>query len=77
MRTEVKRLHLSLGTTTIFVTHDQEEAMGLSDLIAVMSEGKVVQYGPQHEIYNRPVDIYVATFIGKPRMSLVPGAPGA
>src|SRR3954452_10331633 len=69
MRTEVKRLHLSLGTTTIFVTHDQEEAMGLSDLIAVMSEGKVVQYGPHQEIYNHPANIYVATFIGKPRMS--------
>jgi multiple sugar transport system ATP-binding protein len=74
MRTEVKRLHLSLGTTTIFVTHDQEEAMGLSDLIAVMSEGKVVQYGPHQEIYNRPANMYVATFIGKPRMSLVAGA---
>jgi multiple sugar transport system ATP-binding protein len=74
MRTEVKRLHLSLGTTTIFVTHDQEEAMGLSDLIAVMSEGKVVQYGTQHDIYNQPANTYVATFIGKPRMSLIAGA---
>ena len=74
MRTEVKRLHLSLGTTTIFVTHDQEEAMTLSDLIAIMSEGQVVQYGSQHEIYNRPATTYVATFIGKPQMSLVPGA---
>ena len=74
MRTEVKRLHLSLGTTTIFVTHDQEEAMGLSDLIAVMSEGKVIQYAPPQEIYNRPANTYVATFIGKPRMSLVAGA---
>ena len=73
MRTEVKRLHLSLGTTTIFVTHDQEEAMGLSDLIAVMSEGKVIQYGPPQEIYNRPANTYVATFIGKPRMSLIEG----
>ena len=73
MRTEVKRLHLSLGTTSIFVTHDQEEAMALSDLIAVMSEGKVVQYGSQDEIYNRPANTYVATFIGKPRMSLIQG----
>jgi multiple sugar transport system ATP-binding protein len=73
MRTEVKRLHLSLGTTSIFVTHDQEEAMTLSDAIAVMAEGKVVQYGSQSEIYNRPVNTYVATFIGKPRMSLVHG----
>lgn len=47
--------------------------MTLSDLIAVMSEGKVVQYGSQFDIYNAPVNTYVATFIGKPRMSLVPG----
>ena len=73
MRTEVKRLHLTLGTTSIFVTHDQEEAMTLSDAIAVMADGKVVQYGSQDEIYNRPANTYVATFIGKPRMSLVPG----
>jgi multiple sugar transport system ATP-binding protein len=73
MRTEVKRLHLGLGTTSIFVTHDQEEAMTLSDLIAVMSEGKVVQYGSQLDIYNAPANTYVATFIGKPRMSLVSG----
>ena len=73
MRTEVKRLHLALGTTSIFVTHDQEEAMTLSDLIAVMREGKVVQYGSQLDIYQAPADTYVATFIGKPQMSLVPG----
>ena len=76
MRTEVKRLHLQLGTTSVFVTHDQEEAMTLSDLIAVMRDGRVVQYGSQHEIYRRPVDTYVATFVGKPKMSLVTGALG-
>ena len=46
MRTEVKHLHLTLGTTSVFVTHDQEEAMTLSDLIAVMRDGKIVQFGP-------------------------------
>jgi multiple sugar transport system ATP-binding protein len=74
MRTEVKRLHLALGTTSIFVTHDQEEAMTLSDLIAVMREGRVVQYGSQLDIYRAPANTYVATFIGKPRMSLISGA---
>ena len=74
MRTEVKHLHQSLGTTSVFVTHDQEEAMTLSDTIAVMRDGKVVQYGTQHEVYARPRDTYVATFLGKPRMSLVTGA---
>ena len=74
MRTEVKHLHLKLGTTSVFVTHDQEEAMTLSDLIAVMRDGKVVQLGTTREIYRNPRDLYVATFVGKPKMSLVDGA---
>src|SRR5688500_7690432 len=74
MRTEVKHLHLRLGTTSVFVTHDQEEAMTLSDLIAVMRDGKLVQYGTQREVYSKPSNIYVATFLGKPRMSLVEGS---
>jgi multiple sugar transport system ATP-binding protein len=73
MRTEVKHLHLALGTTSVFVTHDQEEAMTLSDLIAVMRDGKLVQFGTQNEVYRRPANTYVATFVGKPRMSLVAG----
>ena len=73
MRTEVKHLHLKLGTTSVFVTHDQEEAMSLSDLIAVMRDGKVVQLGTTREIYRNPRDLYVATFVGKPKMSLVDG----
>jgi len=74
MRTEVKHLHLKLGTTSVFVTHDQEEAMALSDLIAVMRDGKVVQLGTPREIYRTPCDLYVATFVGKPKMSLIDGA---
>ncbi len=74
MRTEVKHLHVQLGTTSVFVTHDQEEAMTLSDLIAVMRDGKVVQLGTTREIYRNPTDLYVATFVGKPKMSLVDGA---
>ena len=74
MRTEVKHLHLKLGTTSVFVTHDQEEAMTLSDLIAVMRDGKIVQFGTTKEIYRKPRDLYVATFVGKPKMSLVDGS---
>jgi multiple sugar transport system ATP-binding protein len=74
MRAEVKQLHLTLGTTSIFVTHDQEEAMALSDTLVVMSAGNVVQSGTQQEIYGRPRNTYVATFVGKPRMSLIEGA---
>ena len=73
MRTEVKHLHLELGTTTVFVTHDQEEAMVLSDFIAVMSEGHLVQFGTQEDVYARPIDLYVAGFVGKPPMSIVEG----
>ncbi|NJN19132.1 MAG: ABC transporter ATP-binding protein [Oscillochloris sp.] len=73
MRIEIKRLHQQLRTTSIFVTHDQEEAMILSDFIAVMRDGVVVQYGPADEVYRRPAHHYVATFIGKPRMGIVTG----
>ena len=74
MRTEVKHLHLALGTTSVFVTHDQEEAMTLSDLICVMRDGKIIQSGSQSEIYTKPRNMYVAEFVGKPRMSLVEGS---
>ncbi|HET8626448.1 MAG TPA: ABC transporter ATP-binding protein [Thermomicrobiales bacterium] len=73
MRSEIKRLHQLLRATSIFVTHDQEEAMMLSDYIAVMRDGQIVQYGPAEEVYRRPRHLYVATFIGKPRMSTVEG----
>lgn len=73
MRSEIKKLHQQLKTTSIFVTHDQEEAMILSDAIAVMRDGLVVQYGPAEMVYRRPEDLYVATFIGKPRMSILDG----
>ena len=73
MRTEVKHLHVRLGTTSIFVTHDQEEAMTLSDMICVMRDGKVVQFGTQADVYGKPMNTYVATFVGKPKMSLVDG----
>jgi multiple sugar transport system ATP-binding protein len=74
MRTEVKHLHLALGTTSVFVTHDQEEAMTLSDLICVMRDGKIVQSGAPQDIYAKPRNLYVAGFVGKPRMSLLNGS---
>ncbi|RUX01243.1 ATP-binding cassette domain-containing protein [Mesorhizobium sp. M8A.F.Ca.ET.059.01.1.1] len=73
MRAEVKELHQRLGVTSIFVTHDQEEAMSISDRIAVMNQGRVEQLGTPEEIYSRPATRYVATFIGSPRMELAPG----
>jgi ABC-type sugar transport system ATPase subunit len=68
-RTEIKRLQRELGTTTVFVTHDQEEAMVLSDRVAVMRAGELQQIGPPMEVYRRPVNLFVAGFIGSPAMN--------
>ena len=73
MRMEIKKLHLQLKSTSIFVTHDQEEAMTLSDRIAVMRAGQITQYDAPEVVYRSPNSLYVATFIGKPRMNLVQG----
>jgi spermidine/putrescine transport system ATP-binding protein len=64
MRSELKRLQRALGITTIFVTHDQQEALGMSDRIAVMNEGSVEQVGTPTEIYRRPSTAFVADFVG-------------
>ena len=74
MRGELKRFHLRLETTTVYVTHDQLEAMTMSDKIAVMEGGVVQQYATPEEIYNRPANIFVAGFIGSPPMNFLSGA---
>jgi len=71
-REELKAFQERVPRTTIYVTHDQVEAMGLGDRIAVMSAGKLRQLGPPVEIYDDPADTFVATFIGSPPMNLVP-----
>ena len=73
MRTELKRLHLENGSTTIYVTHDQVEAMSLADRIAVMDEGVLQQVGTPTEVYRRPKNLFVAQFIGSPVMNVLPG----
>jgi multiple sugar transport system ATP-binding protein len=70
-RDELKQFQRNLGTTTIYVTHDQAEAMGLGDRIAVLDHGKVRQVGTPQEIYGNPTDVFVATFIGSPPMNLI------
>lgn len=72
MRTEIKKLHQKLGTTIVYVTHDQIEAMTLSTRIAVMNGGYVQQLGTPEEIYNTPANLFVATFMGSPSMNLLP-----
>ncbi|TDC67442.1 ABC transporter ATP-binding protein, partial [Actinomadura sp. GC306] len=70
-RDELKRFQERVGTTTIYVTHDQAEAMGLGDRIAVLEHGRVRQVGTPQEVYDDPADTFVATFIGAPPMNLV------
>ncbi len=73
MRGELRRFHLDLNATTIYVTHDQLEAMTMSDLIAVMHGGIVQQFGTPADVYNRPVNLFVAGFIGSPPMNFIHG----
>jgi len=73
-RAELKYLHKKIGTTTIYVTHDQIEAMSLADRIAVMNRGKILQVGPPNEIYSRPACMFVGGFIGTPPMNFIHGS---
>jgi multiple sugar transport system ATP-binding protein len=72
MRTELEELHHKLQTTTIYVTHDQVEAMTLGDRIAVMKDGVIQQYAPPQETYDHPANQFVAGFIGSPAMNFLP-----
>jgi sn-glycerol 3-phosphate transport system ATP-binding protein len=73
MRAELKRLHQRLGITTVYVTHDQVEALTLADRVVVMSAGKVLQIGAPQDVYRRPANLFVAGFIGSPAMNLLRG----
>jgi multiple sugar transport system ATP-binding protein len=71
MRTEIKKLHKTLGATIVYVTHDQIEAMTLATKIAVMNGGVVQQLGTPHEIYYKPANLFVASFMGSPSMNIL------
>ncbi|HYC81746.1 MAG TPA: ABC transporter ATP-binding protein, partial [Solirubrobacterales bacterium] len=73
MRTEISRLQRRLGITTVYVTHDQTEAMTLGDRVAVMRAGVLQQVGTPEELYDRPRNLFVAGFIGSPAMNFMPG----
>jgi ABC-type sugar transport system ATPase subunit len=75
-RTELKRLHHELGTTMVYVTHDQAEAMTLAGRIAVLQNGAIVQLGAPLELYRRPINTFVATFLGNPPMNLIAESRG-
>src|ERR671919_1543067 len=71
MRAELASLHGRLGATTVYVTHDQIEAMTLGERVAVMREGRILQVDTPQALYARPVNLFVASFIGSPAMNLV------
>jgi multiple sugar transport system ATP-binding protein len=73
MRIEIKRLHQTTGSTIVYVTHDQIEAMTLATKIAVLKDGELQQVGAPHEIYNTPANLFVADFMGSPSMNLLEG----
>jgi multiple sugar transport system ATP-binding protein len=77
LRTEIKRIHQETKTTTIYVTHDQEEAMTLGTQIVVMSQGKVQQVGAPDEVFFKPVNVFVASFVGSPSMNILNGKIGS
>ncbi|MBI3672035.1 MAG: TOBE domain-containing protein, partial [Rhizobiales bacterium] len=72
-RTEIKKLHQKLGKTTVYVTHDQVEAMTLASRIAVMDNGHIRQFADPNTVYEEPVDLFVAGFMGSPPMNMIPG----
>jgi multiple sugar transport system ATP-binding protein len=77
MRVELARLHAELGTTMIYVTHDQVEAMTLADKIVVLNQGRIEQAGAPLELYRRPANLFVAGFIGSPKMNFLDGKVSA
>ncbi|MDV7144015.1 sn-glycerol-3-phosphate ABC transporter ATP-binding protein UgpC [Tropicimonas sp. TH_r6] len=73
MRLEIKKLHQRVGSTIVFVTHDQVEAMTMADRIVIMKDGHIQQVGSPAEVYHQPANIFVAQFIGAPSMNMIPG----
>src|SRR5437867_6551925 len=72
MRIEIKKVHQKVRTTTVYVTHDQVEAMTLADRVVVMNHGRIEQIGTPNELYHKPATKFVASFIGSPAMDFIP-----
>src|SRR3989449_3629662 len=72
MRIEIKKVHQKVRTTTVYVTHDQVEAMTLADRVVVMNHGRIEQIGTPNELYHKPATKFVASFIGSPAMNFIP-----
>jgi sn-glycerol 3-phosphate transport system ATP-binding protein len=76
MRCELIRIHRKLGATFVYITHDQAEAMSLGDYIAVMDNGRIMQYGTSEDVYGNPANVFTASFIGDPGMNILPQKDG-
>jgi len=76
-RAEIRRIQRELRVTTIYVTHDQEEAVALGDRIAIMNEGRLVSSGTPEDLFRRPATTFVAGFLGRPPMNLISGTVAA
>ncbi|MEO0363304.1 MAG: ABC transporter ATP-binding protein, partial [Pseudomonadota bacterium] len=77
MRSELSELHRALGATFVYVTHDQAEALTMSDRMAVMMDGEILQLDTPSKVYDEPADLRVATFVGSPRINTLPGEVGS
>lgn len=73
VRDEIRKIQRNLGVTTIIVTHDQEEALAISDRVAILNGGRIQQYAPPEELFNEPYNLFVASFLGNPPMNLIEG----
>lgn len=73
VRDEIRKIQRDLGVTTIIVTHDQEEALAISDRVAILNDGRIQQYAPPDELFSHPVNLFVASFLGNPPMNLIAG----
>lgn len=73
VRDEIRKIQRKLGVTTIIVTHDQEEALAISDRVAILNGGKIQQYAPPNELFNHPYNLFVGSFLGNPPMNLIDG----
>ncbi|ASA22382.1 ABC transporter ATP-binding protein [Paenibacillus donghaensis] len=73
VRDEIRKIQRKLGVTTIIVTHDQEEALAISDRVAILNDGKIQQYAPPNELFQHPANLFVASFLGNPPMNLIDG----
>ena len=73
LRDEIRKIQKEIGVTTVLVTHDQEEALAMSDRVAVLDGGEIQQYDAPYQLYNKPKNLFIANFLGNPPMNIMEG----